>query len=187
MKDFVYVISGDHGRQKIGSSDDPARRIKELQTGSPYALRFEFIGQCEAGSGGQIEVGAHYALNQHKSPGGDEWFAVPPDIAMTAVMASAHRLGYRVVPVDPSAIRQVSFETPTWHRVCAVIAALPMVALWIVLARSSADGFTLALGAVILLAIWKVARWVLIKIVGSFVELDRAMHPDGGPKVPLPD
>jgi predicted GIY-YIG superfamily endonuclease len=39
MKAFVYVISGDHGRQKIGSSDNPRQRIKDLQTGSPAFRR----------------------------------------------------------------------------------------------------------------------------------------------------
>jgi Meiotically up-regulated gene 113 len=44
---YVYVIGGDHGRQKIGVSDDPRRRIGELQTGSPFPLRFAFVGQTD--------------------------------------------------------------------------------------------------------------------------------------------
>lgn len=104
MKSYVYVISGEHGRQKIGSSDDPWQRIKNLQTGSPFPLKFEFIGETENGGGGAVEVEAHFMLNQHKAQGGDEWFVVPPDVAITAVMAAAHRLGYRCKPVDPDAI-----------------------------------------------------------------------------------
>ena len=100
MKSFVYVISGD-GRQKIGSSDNPKQRIKDLQTGCPYSLKFEFVGEVENGAAGQVEVDAQFTLNRHKAPGGDEWFVVPSDVAITAVMASAHRLGYRIKPVDP--------------------------------------------------------------------------------------
>ena len=46
MKDFVYVISGEQGRRSIGCSDNPRQRLKELQTGSPYPLKFEFIGEA---------------------------------------------------------------------------------------------------------------------------------------------
>jgi len=110
MTTFVYVISGDHGRQKIGMTDDPPRRIRELQTGSPYALKFEFVGETENEGAGPVEVEAHFMLNPHKSPGGDEWFTVPPDVAITAVMASAHRLGYRIKPVDPDALKDKSYR-----------------------------------------------------------------------------
>ncbi|MBR0693678.1 GIY-YIG nuclease family protein [Bradyrhizobium lablabi] len=118
-KAFIYVISGDHGRQKIGITDNPAQRIKDLQTGSPFPLKFEFVGETIDNVAGPIEVEAHFMLNQYKSPGGDEWFTVPPDVAITAVMAAAHRLGYRVKPVDADAIApkyppMIGGRPPAW-------------------------------------------------------------------------
>lgn len=115
-KTFVYVISGDHGRQKIGSSDNPPQRIRDLQTGSPYKLKFEFIGETEDSTGGAIEVEAQFMLAQHKAPGGDEWFVVPSDVAITAVMAAAHRLGYRCKPVDvdSAAAKRFQIGMPPW-------------------------------------------------------------------------
>lgn len=54
MAAYVYVISGEHGRQKIGVSDEPRRRLAELQTGSPFALKFEFVGEVENGGAGPV-------------------------------------------------------------------------------------------------------------------------------------
>lgn len=94
---FVYVISGNHGRQKIGVSDDPRQRIRDLQTGSPFPLKFEFIGLTD-GTGYDIEGEAHFLLHAHRAEG--EWFVVPPEVAITAVMASARRLNHTIRPVD---------------------------------------------------------------------------------------
>ena len=124
MKDFVYVISGEHGRRRIGCSDNPRQRLKELQTGSPYPLKFEFIGEAE---NKQIELEAYFMLNQHKSPGDDEWFTVPPDVAVTTVMAAANRLGYRIKQVDPDAVAPPnSRRQPLW----VTTAMLPFVAAY---------------------------------------------------------
>ena len=80
MATFVYVVSGDHGRQKIGVTDNPNQRLAQLQTGSPFKLQFEFVGLTE-GTGFDIEGEAHFLLSKHKAPGGDEWFIVPPEVA----------------------------------------------------------------------------------------------------------
>lgn len=127
MASYVYVISGDHGRQKIGVSDDPKRRIAELATGSPYPLKFEFVGEVQDGGAGQVEVEAHFMLAQHRALG--EWFVVPPDVAVTAVMAAAHRLGYRIKPVDPDAMTSQTIQvgTPDWHHWMTAIASVPFL------------------------------------------------------------
>jgi hypothetical protein len=130
MKSFVYVISGD-GRQKIGSSDNPKQRIKDLQTGCPYQLKFEFIGEVENGAAGQVEVDAQFTLHQHKAPGGDEWFVVPSDVAMTAVMASAHRLGYRIKPVDPDRTPGPSLMVGRKRPLWLIITMLPFYGAYI--------------------------------------------------------
>ncbi|WP_407146239.1 GIY-YIG nuclease family protein [Bradyrhizobium sp. ORS 86] len=133
---FVYVISGDHGRQKIGVSDDPRKRIRELQTGSPFLLHFVFIGVTE-GTAYDIEGEAHFLLDRHKAPGGDEWFVVPPEVAIAAVMACAHRLGHRLKPIDAEDIgrhvagpanRRAEVLLPRWVNV-AVIGVAGLCAL----------------------------------------------------------
>lgn len=98
---FVYVIRGDHGMNKIGVSTDPNTRISDLQTGSPFALHFEFIGMT-SGSGYDIETEAHAMLDRHRQEG--EWFKVPAEMAVAAVHASAHRLGHLLTPVPQNDI-----------------------------------------------------------------------------------
>lgn len=95
---FIYVISGDHGRQKIGVTDDPKQRIRDLQTGSPFPLAFEFLGLTNDRAY-EIESEVHFLLAQHRSSG--EWFAIAPEMAIAAVMATARRLGHSIKPVDP--------------------------------------------------------------------------------------
>ena len=137
MKAFVYVISGEHGRQKIGCSNHPKQRIRELQTGSPYPLKFEFVGEAVDDVGGQIEVEAHFMLAQHRAEG--EWFVVPPDVAVTAVMAAAHRLGHRIRPVDPDALAPGGYAPgkPLWQHLilippalCALYFLVPLFLHW---------------------------------------------------------
>jgi hypothetical protein len=187
MKTFVYVISGDHGRQKIGVTDDPRQRIRTLQTGSPYNLKFEFVGETENGAAGAIEVEAHFMLAQHKSPGGDEWFTVPPDVAVTAVMAAAHRLGYRVKPVDAETTSGKSYGigAPGWHQAANVLAAIPLLLAGGWLIWSFDQGQIGAIATIVCVAIaiglFKLARYGLIQIGNSLIRFDHFMHPDGRP------
>lgn len=187
---YVYVISGDHGRQKIGSSDNPPRRIRELQTGSPYKLRFEFIGKTEDRAGGAIEVEAQFMLNAHKAPGGDEWFTVPPDVALTAVMAAARRLGYRCTPVDVDKIKTATFDLAGGsNKVATAIAAVPFVGLmgWLLYSfdHDRVGGIATIVCALVLMGLFKLLRKVLIDLGAGLVRFDDAMH--AGEKVKLPD
>ncbi|WP_315792234.1 GIY-YIG nuclease family protein [Bradyrhizobium sp. SZCCHNRI1002] len=184
MKSFVYVISGDHGRQKIGSSDDPVQRIRSLQTGSPFPLKFEFVGEVENGAGGQVEVAAQYSLNTHKAAGGDEWFVVPPDVAIAAVIAAGHRLGFRVRPVDPDGVAANSYAIgmPTWHKVVTAILAVPflLAAAWLIYSfdQGQIGGVAAAGGVAVLVGLFKLARMAAIQIGNGFIAVDRAMHPE---------
>jgi hypothetical protein len=136
MATFIYVISGEHGRQKIGVTDNPRGRLGNLQTGSPYPLSFAFVGATDDDAAGAIEVEAHFMLSAHRASG--EWFVVPPDVAITAVMAAAHRLGYRLTPVDPNAAMA--------PRVSLVRAPLPPWAGWTALALALAVFFAILAG-----------------------------------------
>jgi hypothetical protein len=189
---FVYVISGDHGRQKIGSSDNPRQRIKDLQTGSPFPLKFEFIGETENLGGGAIEVEAHFMLNQHRAEG--EWFVVPSDVAITAVMAAAHRLGYRCKPVDIDSVKGATFQigTPLWQTLlkCAVAAAgfYPATLLILRFERGELPVLALAIEAAVLLLVIKLAQWILVRAGVAAVELwsgfNKVMGPESWPKPP---
>jgi hypothetical protein len=179
---FVYVISGDHGRQKIGSSDNPQQRIKDLQTGSPYPLKFEFIGETENQSAGGIEVEAHFMLNQHRAEG--EWFVVPSDVAITAVMAAAHRLGYRCKPVDVDQVKGATFQigAPLWQKLLmipiAIIALYYFIPLFAAFDSGRIDTFVFIVGGVAVILGIKVAHWLLIKVVVQFLRFDAWMHPE---------
>lgn len=182
---FVYVISGDHGRQKIGSSDNPRQRIKDLQTGSPFPLKFEFIGETENLGGGAIEVEAHFMLAQHRAAG--EWFVVPPDVAITAVMAAAHRLGYRCKPVDIDSVKGQTFQigTPLWQRLLIIPPGMVMVyLLWpqfVAFDSGQIGAVAFAVTSVLIMLAFKVAHWILVKAVGqlldAWLKFDARMHP----------
>ena len=182
MKAFVYVISGEHGRQKIGCSDNPKQRLKELQTGSPYPLKFEFVGEAENNSAGQIEVEAHFMLNPHKAPGGDEWFVVPPDVAITAVMAAAHRLGYRLRPVDVGAIAKIGFGVPNWEKwlklaIGVVVLLYPLTVLIPAWGRSEIDDVSLGIILLILAGLIKLAQMVAVRAGRALIAASDFMAP----------
>lgn len=110
---FVYVIEGEAGKHKIGVSTDPIRRISELQTGSPVALKFSYIGYTP-GSGYDIEAAAHVMLDQYKTSG--EWFRVPASIAIGSAIESASRTGQTITQVQPDMVQTIislAKETPT--------------------------------------------------------------------------
>lgn len=182
MKTFVYVVSGDHGRQKIGCSDNPRQRIKELQTGSPFPLKFEFIGEAENGSGGQIEVEAHFMLAQHRAEG--EWFVVPSDVAVTAVMAAAHRLGYRCKPVDSEALAPKIFEIGArgWHSAAHVICAILLLLAggWLIYTfdQGKIGGIAMTVGVAIAIGLFKLLRYAMIRFGDSLIRIDRAIRSD---------
>jgi Meiotically up-regulated gene 113 len=157
---YVYVISGDHGRQKIGVTHDPRRRISELQTGSPFPLRFAFVGQTD-GFGYDIEGEVHFTLHQHRQSG--EWFTVPPEVAIAAVMGAAYRLGHAMRPVDPERIEaftpKIKEAWPKWAQ--WTFFALSMGAFLAVLAKT--DHFLTAL--IVALPVGLIIRSLLRKAI----------------------
>lgn len=174
---FVYVISGDHGRQKIGVSDNPPQRIKDLQTGSPFRLRFEFVGITE-GTGYDIEGEAHFLLHQHRAPGGDEWFVVPPEVAITAVMAAARKLDHKLRPVDPDNLpspRAPVSANPAWMKWAKIlvgVASLWPLAMLIMSFDSGRIGtVSFVIGAALLVGGIKLAIFAL----GEFAKLAGAI------------
>lgn len=69
--DHLYVIQSSSGEVKIGRAVDPVSRLKQLQTGSPHALRLALIVK---GAGG-YERTVHSRLASIRLRG--EWFEAP--------------------------------------------------------------------------------------------------------------
>ncbi len=68
----LYVIqSAVTGSFKIGRSSDVDKRLRQLQTGSPYPLRVVLVLEDMGG----LEKGLHQRLADFKSQG--EWFIEP--------------------------------------------------------------------------------------------------------------
>lgn len=80
----LYIIQmGGTGDFKVGRSDDVARRLTELQTGCPHALRI----LLEAPGLGDREFSVHHRLRQYRCRHGKgEWFyerglgSIPDDL-----------------------------------------------------------------------------------------------------------
>ncbi|MCJ2084597.1 GIY-YIG nuclease family protein [Methylobacterium sp. E-005] len=87
--DHVYVIKGEHGRVKIGSSINPEQRCAELQTGSPVQLWVEHVA-ATLGPALPVELEAHAMLDRYRLNG--EWFAVSVEVAVATIAAAAHSL-----------------------------------------------------------------------------------------------
>jgi hypothetical protein len=72
----VYIIAGGE-HSKVGVSNDPDKRLKQLQTGNPTNLfiheKFWFKSENKAR---QVEQQAHKALKKHRQAG--EWFSISP-------------------------------------------------------------------------------------------------------------
>ena len=70
----LYIIqSRVTGAVKIGRSDDPDRRLRQLQTGCPYALKIILVMR----DGGVLEGMVHRNMHRHRTRHtvGGEWFA----------------------------------------------------------------------------------------------------------------
>lgn len=94
---FIYVITGDHNRCKVGITANPEQRLMDLQTGSPFPLRFAWIG-VPRNETAQIEGDAHQMLDAYKTSG--EWFNVTPDAAVGTINAAAQRRGHAILGVN---------------------------------------------------------------------------------------
>jgi hypothetical protein len=67
---LIYVIRNDRdGFLKIGFSDDPMKRLKQLQTATPYKMELVAVFEGER----DLEAAIHRHLRHHRLSG--EWFA----------------------------------------------------------------------------------------------------------------
>tara|TARA_B100002019_G_scaffold291356_1_gene311314 strand:+ start:10978 stop:11289 length:312 start_codon:yes stop_codon:yes gene_type:complete len=71
LSQHLYIIQSDKtGSLKIGRSKDPEKRLKQLQTGSPYSLRLILIIE----NSGHMEKQLHNHLKRYKERRRGEWF-----------------------------------------------------------------------------------------------------------------
>lgn len=101
---FVYVVRGDHNMTKIGVTTNPAARLAQLRTGSAFPIEYAFIG-VTPGTGYDIEQEAHTLLDKHRCAG--EWFDVSPELAISAIMGAAGKLGQPMRAIDLSTASMV--------------------------------------------------------------------------------
>jgi hypothetical protein len=105
---FVYVLSDQSGRQKIGSSKDPISLRNTLQTGSAEKLSFTFIGVSPFDTYVEIERAAQKLLEtQLLTEGGKEWFKIPSSIAVGAVFEVAQRLDHPIQQIPPDMVPDI--------------------------------------------------------------------------------
>ncbi len=86
---YVYVISAGLYRHKVGISDNPWKRVRELQTGHYEALRV--ICALETRWAIEVERTVHLQLRDFRLQG--EWFAVGAIDACCAVAGAIETVG----------------------------------------------------------------------------------------------
>lgn len=69
----LYVIEHPHGFYKVGISNDPERRLKSLQTASPYELELVATVDTENSNGLESLLHDRFAKYHYR----DEWFELP--------------------------------------------------------------------------------------------------------------
>jgi len=108
---WVYVIGSPVVRPvKIGVSDDPEKRLSDLQTGSPVPL--VLLWQVHGGQ--RLEAMLHERFATYRTHG--EWFDFGDDDPVLTVTEEAARLGYGPLPMIPLPRKPVTPALrPTWR------------------------------------------------------------------------
>ena len=75
---YTYMISDGHNNIKVGISDKPERRLKQLQTGHPYPLEIIFTEEfnCERNRMLKIEKKLHEEMGVKYKKLHGEWFLI---------------------------------------------------------------------------------------------------------------
>jgi hypothetical protein len=93
---FIYEV-GDQTTYKVGYSEKPTQRLKNLQTGNKRELRIHTLIHCpDKRIAKQLEGSLHeYYLPKCQ---GGEWFALSPE-DIEIIVAVAHHLLYNELPI----------------------------------------------------------------------------------------
>jgi hypothetical protein len=125
----IYIIQiilsgGQCGPIKIGISQDPEQRLRDLQTGSPYKLvLFGFFQVGSFAAAKILEVNVHAGIAGCRLVG--EWFATDPETARRTIEEKAADLGYVVTYVAvATGAAYAAVATGVAARVAATVVAL---------------------------------------------------------------
>jgi hypothetical protein len=80
---FIYVIGGTEKPYKIGITNNPGRRLKNLQTGHPSKLRIHHVEPIPDDQVRLIEQTIHKTINHKRLQG--EWFDITLEDAIAEV------------------------------------------------------------------------------------------------------
>jgi len=150
VQGFIYVVSGDHGRCKIGITRNPAARIGSLRTASAFPLRYAFIGAVRD-SAFAVEQEALRLLAGNKVEG--EWFDVAPEMAIAAVWGAAGKLGDKIEGLSERDAARTVALVQAGDRPRLTLGRVLAYALWYVVSAIVAVLFGLMVYAIVDLAI----------------------------------
>jgi len=88
MSKYVYIAKCSDYEYKIGVSDDPEARVKQLQTGNPSKITL--VSSYESENAEITEHKLHSLLESYALRG--EWFKIP-DCSMSALLTFCRVLG----------------------------------------------------------------------------------------------
>lgn len=94
MSAFIYVIGHVDGPVKVGVSNNPAARIKELQVGCHFTLQLMYQRQCKSRSEAFRREKEFHAVYAEQRMSG-EWFNVDSELAIEGVNTSFEIDEYR--------------------------------------------------------------------------------------------
>ncbi len=97
---YIMAKSDDPGLFKIGRSDDPTRRAKDLEEGHPFRVTVAAVFV----DAGHLERGIHSKLKACRQLGGrgTEWFRTPMAAALRAVGGAMDAAPTTPPPLSPS-------------------------------------------------------------------------------------
>lgn len=97
---FLYAArAGNTDQVKIGVTNNPNKRLKQVQTDCPYRVRFVFLQEWEGAWG--VERRIHAMIGSRRGIG--EWFTLPSDDEIHGLFAAA------VAASEPDDTRRVFF------------------------------------------------------------------------------
>jgi len=81
MSDYMYIIANDKGYIKVGVSNNPDRRLRQLQTGNAHKLTLLYTEafECTRAHLLKIEKIVHKELKKVSTKCMGEWFFVDTD------------------------------------------------------------------------------------------------------------
>jgi hypothetical protein len=86
---YIYIIGNRDSLQKIGYAINPAKRLKQLQTGNPEELFLHHKIEVPDDRARLIEQHIHREINYKRTKG--EWFKLSPKEAIALLNFAAIR------------------------------------------------------------------------------------------------